>query len=1503
MASGGTVTIGQKYGLPPFKEDCDLDNWIYELELWKLVTDLPQAKMGPVVYLSLSEKVRHSCSSVKKEDLSKDDGLDTLITKLREVYMSSAEQQCYSAYERFETYSRPESMSIQEYINQFEQLNQKLINTKIELPPAVLAYQLLKNANLSTEKKNLVRATIPEITYEAMKKQIKAIHDHCVTSSSKDSDDTKILVDQDSVLYTSKIYRGGGRGHKGSFASRGRGNVRGSYRAMNFSKGNISQSGQQTQPSDSTNWRQSNQVDSSKGANVKDSNGDYTRCHVCQSIFHYAAQCPDKNKRQNVQFLTESKDDQTVFVQLFTEDVSQCYLEKVVSETLSCALVDCGATATVCGKNWLECYKDSIETPVIDMGESNKSFKFGDGMSYKSLAKVNIPVNIGGVKDHILSDVVECEIPLLLSKPSMKAANCTLDFAKDKMTMNGREIHLQQTSNGHYCIPLTPKQSVHVDNPTNTKIALTIVDSEMKSKSNSDIENMALKLHKQFGHPVDSNKLKRLLKEAGISDTRVNNSIEKVTEECDTCNRYRKAKSRPIVSFALSQSVNDCLAMDLKFIKLKNTTHIIHHMIDTFSRFSMASVIPSKRKEIIANSVLRNWVSIFGTPGSILSDNGGEFDNELLRDVCELLDTKVMTSAAYAPWSNGIVERHNAVIENMVLKIMDDINCSIETALVWAVSAKNALSNNKGFSPNQLVFGKNPNLPSVLTLKPPALRNSTSSELVADHLNALNAARKAFIESESSSKIKTALSHQTRNASGKEFFIGDRVYYKRNDDKEWHGPGVIMGIDGKQIFVRHGGYSIKVSPCHLYPAKSKDKITSANKFQNIETNTETKMDSDTFIMIENKPFHESKPKSQPQTQNNDVMAEIQHEQEIQPAQIVTETHTPRRDVQHNALLQSLHSENSPSSPQNRRENALISSVKKHIVERSQEANRVIILLPKPNERVKILNKDTNTNESYVVISRAGKSGGAHENWFNVKNLTTNQVYSINFAEVCWSIIQEEVLYSQENDPEILQAKLTELEKWKQFNTYTEVSDHGNDAITTRWVVTEKTIDGIKGYKARLVARGFEENTENVKSDSPTISKENLRLICNLAVTNNWVIHSIDVTSAFLQGLPIERDIYILPPPEANTSNLWKLNVPVYGLADASRSWYMKVAKELIDTGAKKSIYDNALYFWKDSENKLSGFMGSHVDDLLHGGNEQFRNTIIQTLKNRFAMSAEHEQNFRYLGVEMDQQPGEISMNQHHYIESLNKIQLVENTPGRKLSRGERRLLKGLIGQLQWVAKQTRPDIAFMTCQLSTRINKATVKDVKDANKQVIKLKQEKLTVSIPDTGEYTTTKFVVFSDASHANLPDNGSQGGFVIFLQGSNGKACPLLWVSRKLKRTVKSAMAAETMAFLEAAEHAMLLRQLLSEILDIESANIPIVCCIDSKQVHDAVNSTKTCEDKRNQIDISALREMIENKEIEATRKVSSENNLADCLTKETAPADKLMRVISGATTLNIE
>ena len=51
-------------------------------------------------------------------------------------------------------------------------------------------------------------------------------------------------------------------------------------------------------------------------------------------------------------------------------------------------------------------------------------------------------------------------------------------------------------------------------------------------------------------------------------------------------------------------------------------------------------------------------------------------------------------------------------------------------------------------------------------------------------------------------------------------------------------------------------------------------------------------------------------------------------------------------------------------------------------------------------------------------------------------------------------------------------------------------------------------------------------------------------------------------------------------------------------------------------------------------------------------------------------------------------------------------------------------LRSVIGQLGWIAGQTRPDLAFDLCDLSSRIKNATVQDLLRANKVVIKAKSE-----------------------------------------------------------------------------------------------------------------------------------------------------------------------------------
>ena len=95
--------------------------------------------------------------------------------------------------------------------------------------------------------------------------------------------------------------------------------------------------------------------------------------------------------------------------------------------------------------------------------------------------------------------------------------------------------------------------------------------------------------------------------------------------------------------------------------------------------------------------------------------------------MCENLNINIKTTAAESAWSNGLCEKYNGVIGRAVKKVVEEVRCSLDIALAWSVNAKNSLHMVHGFSPYQMVFGRNPNLPFALTSKPPALEGVSSS--------------------------------------------------------------------------------------------------------------------------------------------------------------------------------------------------------------------------------------------------------------------------------------------------------------------------------------------------------------------------------------------------------------------------------------------------------------------------------------------------------------------------------------------------------------------------------------------------------------------------------------------------------------------------------------------------------------------------------------------------------------------------------------------------------
>ena len=148
---------------------------------------------------------------------------------------------------------------------------------------------------------------------------------------------------------------------------------------------------------------------------------------------------------------------------------------------------------------------------------------------------------------------------------------------------------------------------------------------------------------------------------------------------------------------------------------------------------------------------MKSWknLSIFGPPQKILSDNGGKFKGKKWDSLCETFNIEQKTTAAESPFSNGIVERNNAIIYESMMKTVADLKCKPEIALASAVAAKNSLASYGGVSPNMLVFGHNTNFPSVLTDELTALStDQAENDVIRINIEARYKAREKYIKAE-----------------------------------------------------------------------------------------------------------------------------------------------------------------------------------------------------------------------------------------------------------------------------------------------------------------------------------------------------------------------------------------------------------------------------------------------------------------------------------------------------------------------------------------------------------------------------------------------------------------------------------------------------------------------------------------------------------------------------------------------------------------------------------
>ena len=126
---------------PALSKSTSYENWLKELKIWQLYTEIKKEKQGPAIFLTLEGKAREAVLELDVENISGESGIDNIIKKLDSLYKKDTVQVAYEAYDKFERFKRPENMSMKNFIIEFERLVSKTKSHGMSMSEDILAYR------------------------------------------------------------------------------------------------------------------------------------------------------------------------------------------------------------------------------------------------------------------------------------------------------------------------------------------------------------------------------------------------------------------------------------------------------------------------------------------------------------------------------------------------------------------------------------------------------------------------------------------------------------------------------------------------------------------------------------------------------------------------------------------------------------------------------------------------------------------------------------------------------------------------------------------------------------------------------------------------------------------------------------------------------------------------------------------------------------------------------------------------------------------------------------------------------------------------------------------------------------------------------------------------------------------------------------------------------------------------------------------------------------------
>ena len=450
---------------------------------------------------------------------------------------------------------------------------------------------------------------------------------------------------------------------------------------------------------------------------------------------------------------------------------------------------------------------------------------------------------------------------------------------------------------------------------------------------------------------------------------------------------------------------------------------------------------------------------------------------------------------------------------------------------------------------------------------------------------------------------------------------------------------------------------------------------------------------------------------------------------------------------------------------------------------------------------------------------------------------------------------------------------------------------GKKALGCKWVYKIKhNSDGtVERLKARLVIFGNHqiEGLDYTETFAPVAKMVTVRVFLAVAAAKNWELHQMDVHNAFLHG-DLDEEVYMKPPPGFHSSNpslVCRLRKSLYGLRQAPRCWFAKLASALKRYGFIQSYSDYSLFTLSTGSLQLSILV--YVDDLIISGNDS---TAISDFK-KYLSDCFHMKDLGllkyFLGIEVARSNEGIFLCQRKYtLDIIAESGLLGACPAgfpieqnHSLATANGDLLQDpeiyrrLVGRLIYLSF-TRPDLAYTVHILAQFMQHPRRQHWEAALRCVRYLK------GCPGQGILLSADcdlhLTGWCDSDWASCPlTRRSLTGWLVFLGAS-----PISWKTKKQHTVSRSSAEAEYRSMAAITAEMKWLKSLLSA-LGVAHPNAMSLFCDSQSALYIAQNPVFHERTKHIEIDCHYVRDAIQEGIIH-TRHVHTEEQLADLFTK---------------------